>query len=55
MTVSEAVESENKMRIADRISRVGRLAATVSHEINNPLESAANLIYIARYFTADAK
>ncbi len=32
----------------EKIAAVGRLAASISHEINNPLEAITNLLYIAR-------
>lgn len=33
---------------AERQSTAGRLAASIAHEINNPLDAATNLIYLAR-------
>jgi PAS domain S-box-containing protein len=33
---------------SEKIAATGRMAATVAHEINNPLESVMNLIYLAR-------
>lgn len=32
---------------SEKLAAIGRLSATVAHEINNPLEAATNLIYLA--------
>lgn len=32
----------------EKLAAVGRLAASISHEINNPLEAVTNLLYLAR-------
>lgn len=39
---------EGALHTTERLAAVGRLAATVAHEINNPLEAVTNLIYLAR-------
>jgi PAS domain S-box-containing protein len=45
--ITEKVEAEEGLRTADRLAIAGRLAATVSHEVNNPLEAIGNLLYLA--------
>ena len=41
-------KTERLLRNAEKLGAAARLSATVAHEINNPLEAAVNLIYIAR-------
>ena len=33
---------------SEKLAAVGRLAASIAHEINNPLEAVTNLLYLAR-------
>lgn len=40
--------AETALIQAEKLAAVGRLAASISHEINNPLEAITNLIYIAK-------
>jgi len=39
-------KSEEAMLRAEKLAVAGRLAASVAHEINNPLEAVANLLYL---------
>ena len=45
--VSERHRAERSLRDTEKQAAAGRLAATVAYEINNPLESVTNLIYLA--------
>jgi len=40
--------ADDALRTAERLASVGRMAASISHEINNPLAAVTNLIYLAR-------
>jgi PAS domain S-box-containing protein len=46
--VTRVKKSEEALRTAEKLSAVGRLAASIAHEINNPLASVTNLLYLAR-------
>src|SRR5581483_2011846 len=40
---------EAALHMSERLASVGRMAATVAHEINNPLEAITNYIYLAKH------
>jgi PAS domain S-box-containing protein len=46
--VTQHKKMEAALHTSERLASVGRLAATVAHEINNPLEAVTNFIYLAR-------
>jgi PAS domain S-box-containing protein len=46
--ITEHRQMELALIQSEKLATVGRLAATVAHEINNPLASVMNLVYLAR-------
>ena len=47
--VTSRVEFEAALRESEKLAAVGRLASSIAHEINNPLESVMNLVYLAQH------
>jgi PAS domain S-box-containing protein len=45
--ITENKKIERALRTTEKLAAAGRLAATVAHEINNPLEAVTNLVYLA--------
>lgn len=41
--------AEEALRKSDALAVMGRLAASIAHEINNPLAAVTNLLYLVRY------
>jgi PAS domain S-box-containing protein len=46
--VTESKRAELALMQTEKLAAVGRLASSIAHEINNPLESVTNLLFLAR-------
>ena len=46
--VSSRKRIEQSLLQAEKIAATGRMAATIAHEVNNPLEAVMNLLYLLR-------
>jgi PAS domain S-box-containing protein len=44
--ITQQKKSESALLQSEKLAAVGRLASSISHEINNPLESVTNLVYL---------
>ncbi len=51
--ISARKRIEQALLRAEKIAATGRMAATIAHEINNPLEAVMNLMYLLRPMIAD--
>ena len=47
--ISDRKKTEKLLLESEKLAATGRMAATIAHEINNPLEAVMNLIYLARH------
>jgi PAS domain S-box-containing protein len=50
--VTESKLAEQALLQSEKIAAVGRLASSIAHEINNPLEAVTNLLYLAQRSTS---
>lgn len=48
LDITQRIKTEESLIRSEKLVAAGRLAASVAHEINNPLEALGNLIYLAR-------
>jgi len=48
MDITNNKLAEDALRKSEKLAAAGRLAATIAHEINNPLEAVTNLLYLLR-------
>ena len=46
--VTESKRAEQLLLQSEKLNAVGRLASSIAHEINNPLEAVTNLLYLAQ-------
>src|SRR5215470_4676380 len=51
--ISDRKRVERMLVQAEKIAATGRMAAAIAHEINNPLESLVNLVFLARQNCAE--
>ncbi len=48
MDLTDRREREAALRMTEKLALTGRMTSVIAHEINNPLESITNLLYLVR-------
>jgi len=49
LEITQQKKAEKALIQTEKLAAVGRLAASIAHEINNPLEAVTNLLYLAQH------
>jgi PAS domain S-box-containing protein len=50
LDTSERKRNEEALRRSEKLAAAGRLAASIAHEINNPLEAITNVLFLLRNY-----
>jgi len=50
--ITERKQTEEALRRAEKLAATGQLAATIAHEINNPMQALTNLLALVAYKTS---
>ncbi len=50
--ITDHKKLQETVKMSERLAATGRLAHTIAHEINNPLEALSNLVYIVQQNTS---
>ena len=53
--ITDRKVAEEALRVSERLAAMGRLANSIAHEINNPLEAITNLLYLLKTSTLDGE
>lgn len=54
LDLTDRREREDALRVAEKLALSGRMTSVIAHEINNPLESITNLMYLLRLEAGDS-
>jgi len=49
------LRADESVRTAERLATAGKIAASIAHEINNPLEAVTNLLYLVQGESSDVE
>src|SRR5215469_5611029 len=55
LEITQQRKAELALQQSEKLAIVGRLASSIAHEINNPLESVTNLLYLAEHHSQSSE